>query len=547
MTSPDLTDPAAQRAGRWTLAALGLVMAMQLALVFTRAVNQDEFYHYSQVQRLVGGTLTEPLQTLYTRAFAWVTQLPGNGIDHIQTIRLFMLGCEAVTLAAILGIASRFASRRAAWLAVLAYAGAGYVLQHGGSFRFDSPAAALLMSAALILLRSRLGPLAVLGIAVLAGAAVVLTIKAVLYAPVFAGIAWLRWTELGRSKAAALRLLAVALTALGAAAAIYSLHASTLGHQANEAARALMGNTGGKMFALGVPPYWKHHLKGMATAPAVTLLAFAFPAVLRRAALPRAEKLALAGLFLPVTTLLFYHNTAPYYFVYMLAPVCAALAVVIDRLPARLTGPRAALVLGGLALAVWASDDRATLCRQRQLVATAEALFPDRPAYFDAWAMLGRFPKANAFLTPVGIALYRQGAFPSMTSALATGPVPLVMAEDDLFQRAMQSGAPAPELLPQDLAALRTGYVNLWGPFWVAGRDFQGAQQFELPVPGRYRLAQGAVRIDGHVLRPGDVIDLPRGTHTAEVPGGQAARLIWAAAGPPPAAPIPAQPWFPDY
>ena len=257
MRAPGLADPAADRAGRWTLAALAMVMVLQLSLVWTRAVNQDEFYHYSQIHRLIAGTLAEPLQTLYTRAFAWVTQLPGNGIDHIQTIRLFMLGCELVTLGAILGIASRFASRRAAWLAVLAYAGAGYVLQHGGSFRFDSPAAALLMSAALILLRSRLGPIAVLGTSVLAGAALVLTIKAVLYAPVFAGIAWLRWTELGRGKVVTLRLAAVALATLAAAAAIYALHASTLGHQANNAARALVGNAGGKMFELGLPPYWR--------------------------------------------------------------------------------------------------------------------------------------------------------------------------------------------------------------------------------------------------------------------------------------------------
>ena len=547
MRAPGLADPAADRAGRWTLAALAMVMVLQLSLVWTRAVNQDEFYHYSQIHRLIAGTLAEPLQTLYTRAFAWVTQLPGNGIDHIQTIRLFMLGCELVTLGAILGIASRFASRRAAWLAVLAYAGAGYVLQHGGSFRFDSPAAALLMSAALILLRSRLGPIAVLGTSVLAGAALVLTIKAVLYAPVFAGIAWLRWTELGRGKVVTLRLAAVALATLAAAAAIYALHASTLGHQANNAARALVGNAGGKMFELGLPPYWKHHLKGMATAPVVTLLAIAFPAVLRAAALPRAEKLALLGLFLPVTTLLFYHNTAPYYFVFMLAPVCAALGVVIDRLPARLTGPRAALVLGGLALTVWASEDRTTLGRQRQLVTTAEALFPDRPAYFDAWAMLGRFPKANAFLTPLGIALYRQGAFPSMTSALAKGPVPLVLAEDDLFQRAMQPGAPVPELLPDDLAALRGNYVRLWGPLWVAGRELQGAQDFTVLIPGRYRLTQGALRLDGQLLAPNAEVELQRGSHHAEVQGGQAARLVWAAAGSPPATPEPPQPWFPDY
>lgn len=529
---------------------LGLVLALQLAMVFQRAINEDEFFHYSQVHRLAAGTLSEPLQTLYTRAFAWVVDLPGNGIDHIVIIRLFMLGCELVTLGALLGIATRFASRPAAWLAVLAYASGGYVFQHAASFRFDSPAAALLMSAALILLRARLGWAAILAIGALTGTAGVLTIKSVLYAPVFAGIAWLRWNEAGRSRAALIRLSAVGLAAAAAFAVVYALHASTLGSAANHEARAVISRAGGKMFGLGLPPYWRHHLKGMALAPIVTLLALAFPAVLRASTRPMAEKVALAGLFLPVATLAFYHNTAPYYFVYMLAPVCAALAIVIDRALLRHSPARIALVLGGLALALWAVEDRTMITRQRQLVDTAERLMPGRPAYFDSFAMLGALPKANIFMTPWGTEQYLAGAVPTMRQTLAARPVPLVVENEDTFTAALRTRQPVADFLPDDLALLRSAYVNLWGPLWLAGFDLPagtGDQAFTVVVPGPYTLhAEGPVMVDGAMRAPGTPFDLVRGQHLI---GTRAApiRLLWGRNLRAPAAPPTAPPYLLPY
>ncbi len=140
----------------WPMAGIVLALAAHLYLALTRAINWDEFYHYSQVQKLAQGTLTEPLQTLYTRAFVWVVDLPGVGVDHIIMIRIFMLLCEIIVAAAIFGAASRFVARVPAMLCALAYLTAGHVLQHGTSFRFDAPAAAMLMTAAWILLRFRL-------------------------------------------------------------------------------------------------------------------------------------------------------------------------------------------------------------------------------------------------------------------------------------------------------------------------------------------------------------------------------------------------------
>lgn len=542
MTTQPIAKPAL-----WPIAMLAAVLALQATLVMGRAINWDEFYHYSQVQKLAAGTLSEPLQTLYTQAFVWVTALPGSAIDHIILIRWFMLGCELVTLAAIVGIARRFASPGGAWCCALAYAGAGYVFQHATSFRFDGPATAMLMGAAWLMLRTPLRFIPIAAIGLLAGTATVLTIKSVLYAPVFAGIAWLRWRGDADPRGTLTRLVAIGLASGAAFAAVYWLHASSLAGNANDQAKAILGNVGDKMFSLGPQPYWLHHLKGALIAPAATLLLLAFPFVLRREARPRAEKLALIGLALPLTTLLFYHNTAPYYFVFMLAPVCAALAPTMDLALARFTEAKVALLLGVLAFAVWGAERPGPLASQRALLAAAETMFPEHPAYFDSCGMLGTFPKANHFMTMIVTKMYLHGAYPGMAETLQHRPVPVVLANNAWLERALASDKPVAVLLPQDQTALRESYVRHWGPFWVAGRDISRSGEFLLRIPGAYRIEGAALRLDGAERQPGEVVELARGMHQAELDKTAKVRLVWAKAGPPPRQAPPAKPWFTNF
>ncbi len=188
-----------------TAGAIALAIMMQLHIALVRAVNWDEFWHYNLTVRFARGELADPLQTAFTPFFAWVTTMPGSGVDHIVTIRLFMWACQIVTALAIAGTARRFVGTTAGLVCALFYLSAAYVLQHGTSFRYDPPAAALL-SVALYCLATRplRWPWLVLA-GVLMGASTLLTVKSVLYASAFAGVAWLRWSEEGFSLRAALR------------------------------------------------------------------------------------------------------------------------------------------------------------------------------------------------------------------------------------------------------------------------------------------------------------------------------------------------------
>jgi len=515
----------------WPLAGILLALAGHLYLALTRAINWDEFYHYSQVQKLAQGTLTEPLQTLYTRAFVWAVDLPGVGVDHIVAIRMFMFLCVVVVAAAIFGAASRFVARGPAAFCALLYLTAEYVLQHGTSFRFDAPAAALLMSSAFILLRFRLtaGPIILAG--VLAGISAMLTIKTILYAPVFLGIACLLWSEAENKRRLFFQLAAVAAVALGSFALIYIGHASNLAGDSEVEAMRVVARAGGKMFHFGHVSYWKYLVKSVQLSMILALVILIFPIILLACTRPRAEKLALTGFYLPILSLFFYHNTAPYFYVYMLPPVTVACSVVLALLARyrAMTMAMTALLLASGGLILYKEPPN-MIDRQRQILRVADDMFPGGVAYFDSCAMLGNFPKANVFMTPWGIDQYLLGGFPSLEETMASKPVPLMVNDDYMFEDALNGKGPVPAFLAGDLAAIRDTFVHLWGPFWIAGEDIPARASgyaFKVRVPGFYTVRGASVTIGDRVIAPGQFVHLDRGAYRASTTGDKGARLIW--------------------
>lgn len=551
MAAPVGKAPA--QASRDTLIAAGaivVVLALQLPLVLNRGINWDEFWHYSLTVQAAQGTLDQPLQTFFTRLFAWVTALGGNAVDHIVLIRGFMLACELATIGAIVAIAGKFTNRANALLCGLAYISAGFVFQHGTSFRFDPQATALLMGS-LWVLSCRRASLPWLGFSgVLAGLAVLITIKAVLYAPAFAGIIWWRWNEQGRNRA---YIAGIGLMALAAAATfgiLFGLHTQAVVDSAGRSAKDIAGASANKMFSLTHHPYWLANVKGALLAPVLAVMALATPVVLAKSRRPATERLALTGLWLPLTTLLFYHNTAPYFSVFMLAPVAVAVAAMMPLATARYGAPMVAVAFAGCAVATFVFEQPSTLDKQRQIVAAAQQIFRSPVSYFDDCAMIGPFAKANAFMTPWGTERYLRGETPSMTSALEGRAVPLVVANSEIFTEALTTNQRVGAFLDSDLAMMRETYLHFWGPFWVAGFDLaanQATRTINVRVPGPYTVnGTGAVSIDGHSHGAGDIVDLSRGLHTVSTATAPI-RLVWGKQLQVPAYAPPETPYFQSF
>lgn len=527
----------------WPLGGVLLVLVLQLLMVFERAINWDEFFHYSQIHQLANGTLASPLQTLHVRVFGWVAWLPGGSVDHIVAARLGMFACQLLTIAIVADMARRLSDDVTGVLCGLAYVSAGYVLQHGFSFRADPITAALLMGALWMILASRLDGKAIALTGLLLATAALFTIKVALYAPAFAGVAWLRWNSERRSGDLPVRLLAISGASAVFFAALYALHAQGVAVDPALAPASVLKTSADRMFSLGTQPLWNFALDLAAMSPTTVIVVLATPLLLLTSARPAAQKLCLLGLFLPLTSLLFYHNAAPYFYAFILPPVMVACCVVLK------TSRGAALVAAALALnavAVWAAEPSSPIDKQRRLIAEAQRMFPEPVRYFDFSAFLGAFPKANIFMTPWGIARYKAGEHPSMRATMQRTAVPLIIENDPMFTRALAGDEPAPEFLADDLAAIRATYLHFWGPYWLAGKKIPtgaGGHGFDLLVPGPYTLRGGALTIDGATHRDNDVIMLERGHHVVGGPRPAPVTLIWGKRIEPPAAPPPPPPY----
>jgi hypothetical protein len=495
----------------WPLLAVGLLLAMQFTMVFTRAVNWDEFWFYYHVAEFARGTLTQPLQSFHVRLFAWLPEIPGDNVDKIVMGRMAMFACETVTLGTIYVMARRFLDKAPALLAPLLYLSAGFVFQHGFSFRTDPMATACLMASLAILLRSRLDLKALLAFALLVALAGMITIKIALYAPAFLGIAWLRWSESKFAKGTALRLVLAATATIGAFAALYAWHSHDLSESASGAGMASSASQ--LMFFLGIPPYWHIALKGAAFSIIFSLLIVITPSVIPRSEAPLAEKLALTGLWLPVLVPFFYLNTLAYFYAFILAPVAVACAPAIDGALKRYSVKLIALALLVITSGVFLVEDRSVIDRQHQIASVAEETFPQGIAYFDHNGMLPRFAKANWLMTPVAIQGYREAGVATYRAEMERRPVPLLLVNHEKIQDILDGSDEV--LLPEDSKALRATYQPFWGPFYLAGVQLQTREQreHEFLVPGLYTVMDGAIEIDGVMHMAGAVVRMERGTH----------------------------------
>lgn len=528
----DVAPPAIETPSiAWPAAALAILLALQFTLVFTRAINWDEYSYFREVAFFADGQLSRPLQTIHTRLFAWLPGLFETSTDHIVAARIFMFGCELITVICLVVIARRFASLQAAAFIALAYISAGYVLHLGTSFRVDPLVTAFLCAALAVLAAARLNLLAIIGFGLLAGLAAMVSVKAVLYFPAFAGIAIWRWQQSAWSCAELARLALSAAAALVSFGVIYAFHSQgvTSDSGATGSAQKVVNTAGNWAFFFGIPPYWQMALKAALTAPVLAIMIAIMPAFLWRSNLSAIRKIALLGCWLPITSIFFYTNTAAYFYVFILAPVAIACAPVMETAIERYSARMLALVLLTIGCGIWLLEDRSMIDRQRQLENNVHEVFAEPVPYFDHNYMLGGWPKMNNFLTPWGIDAYHRNSRPAYRDAMEERVIPLYLANYPLLEESI-AGERDDLFFAEDLAALRSNYVEFSWPIWVAGKDFSartGSFSEEFLVPGLYTVEGGDIEIDGKMQLDGSTSQIERGLHQITIRESQAIKLIW--------------------
>ncbi len=498
-------------------AMLAFVVLLQVELVFSKGINWDEFFHFSQIHQHLLGRPAPWLQAPFVVLFSWVPALPGDNIDHILLIRLLTLPFELVAIAAIVAMASRLADRETALLCGLLYATGGYVFLHAFALRADMIAAALLMVALWLSLCRPLRAGEIALVVLLVGLAFVSTIKAVLYAPAFIGVALFRMERsLHRWMLAGSVMLAIVagLLLLWSGAHLPATGAAGILRDIGELGRASID----RMFSAGLFPRRIWLVRQAIFAP---LLSIAIVATLLYACRPGRgwmNRILILSLLAPLATVAVYRNAFPYHFAFILPPAAVAIAPVVRWLRQRCGIMAVAFLPMAGALLLSFSEDREMLSRQRAIQAGIETIFPEPVTYIDNSGMVGNFPRAvNHFASGWGLENYHGSGEPIYSEAIAAEPVPMLLANNVVLRSPFVDTARGGGLLPDDDRILRGNYIPHWGRVFVAGKVVAPGERpiaIEIAVPGPYTVEGGSIHIDGHYHVQGSVVMLARGTHS---------------------------------
>ncbi len=525
------------------LVVLGLIVLLQLDLIFAKSINWDEFFHFSQIHQSLRGEQVQWLQTPYVHLFGWVPSLPGGPIDHIQTIRTMMLGFELVVLVIIYDLARHFGTRRAALVCTLAFATGGYAFLHAFALRADIIAAALAMSALWLGIRKPLTLPVLAGIAILLGLGCIATLKTVLYTPVFGAALYLRRGEIVRSGWSVVGFAGFVLVAI--------VGIVLFGGAAADSLSGLAKSSWERMFDGGLFPQARYLMRQLTIAPFFTVLVVMTVWWLIKSSASHERKIVLTLLMAPLLSVAVYRNAFPYFYAFILPPVAIALVPAAEIALKRYGKLAVFVALFTNALVLWWVEPRDILPTQRALQADVRTAFPAPVTYIDESGMIGDYPRAVPhFASGWALGNYWTKGHPEYAQATEKAAVPLLIANSHALANVFADQPVGDRLLPEDEALLRANFVPHGGMVFVAGKRIPARSVLSgeyLATPGSYRVEDAAVAIDGIRHEAGATVSLDRGNHRFENPSDTPATLRWAAAGEAKPGMLTLQQLFTDY
>ncbi|MEX2178830.1 MAG: hypothetical protein WD801_08985 [Gemmatimonadaceae bacterium] len=520
-------------------------LAAKYRLLPTINVNWDEFLYLSRVHEYARGQLSTPFLTFHVHLFQWLTRIGGTEVDQVIAARQFMFALRVGGSILLFLLARRLTSRSGAFVAVLAPLTFAFVLRYGESFRGDSLIAFLVLFAVTLLVLKIESLAAVIASGVAFALAAAITVKTALFAPSLLAVAGILILSADDPALRRMRLRRAAL--LGAVVVVsYGImnaaHAAATSAGSGAVGRSTVGAGSGM---LGNPALWALNHSLSADWPFWILLllgvGFAVRDAVRQRGDAQTRALLVLALQLPLSTLFFYRNTFPYYYVTLvpLASVaCGYLVASVERLMARRQAwlPVIVLLLAApIALRGWQmtaylqADGVAT---QRALLGAVHAIFSEPVPYLDRCGMVSSFPRANLFMSTYVLGAYRERGVPVMADLVATRQPHFLLANVETLQLQQPWNVVSryPHwLLPQDYAFLQDNFVHHWGPIWVPGRTLELRDGQEVPasivVRGTYTVeSDRPVVINGVETRPNGLVVLDRGVH--RVRGAEGATTV---------------------
>lgn len=517
-----------------------VALCLKFRLIFQININQDEFAFLSKIYSYNRGALTGQFQTFHVHFFRWIPYFSKNEVTQIIIARsvmyLFFLGTCLLTYF----IGKRFISRSGALFAVICFLSFSFVVVNGSGFRADTISALFCVLSIYLIVSRYHSKFAMITAGLSIAFSLMITIKSVFHlltiGAIFLCIFMTEQNRWENIKQLAHFLIAFVIGYFF----LYQFHIYTLHQKILGEPSQFLRHTSSKVIVLHkFFPGWKFLNLSIYQNLIIWILLIAgiiFVIWTIRVGIKdkTRDKMILLTFLFPIFSLVFYRNSFPYFYVFILTPAIIFCGVAFHEVIGgyKKTGSRIYSVLAiVLAITVFFnflfyyllfSPNRNL--DQRALLQNIHKIFPRPVAYIDGCSMVASFPKVGFFMSSWGMENYLRANKPIMKNILIKQKPQFLLANvphlNLSLPRKEAVSATGYALLVEDWNILKSNFLHYWGPIYVIGKQFEfnsisDSHIFEILIPGEYTLeGKIAVSVNGILYKPGDIINLKKGKHT---------------------------------
>ena len=315
---------------------LFLTLVLRIFFVFATDMNWDEFFYLSNVYDFERGDLNRPLQTIHVHAFRWLRFISENEVNQLIAARIVMYVFSLFTAYFIYKICRHFTSQSAAIFAVTNYCSFTFVIDHAASFRTDPIVTLMLMAALYIAISKQWNYYWFTLCGILIGFAGMVTIKAIFITPVIGSVMMIGTLQSAKKQRAFGACSLAFICSIASFGILYLLHKSALPISEGSADTNTISHGIAKTILSGVIFPQLSFLLQAVFSNLVFCIAFIFGVVsiaknlMHTSAEGKAKCILLLSFCIPLSTLIFYRNTFPYFYPFIIAPASVLIAVGAD-------------------------------------------------------------------------------------------------------------------------------------------------------------------------------------------------------------------------
>jgi hypothetical protein len=523
--------------------ALGLLISiafiLRFQMIFLLNLNWDEFSYLALIHDFASENLNRQFQTFHVHIFRWLPHVFSDEISQIITARVVMyflsLGSSVLTYI----IARQTLNRSGALFAVLCYLAFSYNLEHGTSFRFDPICAFLFLLSIFLLITRPLSMLAVLISASVMAVSVMITIKSLFHILTIVVIFLLRLWSADNSKPIFKQMIAFCTMLIICYFLLYSFHSASLqDSQLNNPSNFISTAFTNFIIFDNLFPRWDY-LKQSIIHNFVIWVTLFFGLLATLTGLAKKGKMFskhsthMFAFMIPFVSLIFYRNSFPYFYVFILSPGIVFCGVIAHWVAERIyngNSMRNIVMLVLMPLLVFFSlllhytrNSTDQIAPQKETIEIIHTIFPTPVPYIDRCSMVSSFPKVGFFMSTMGMEIYQKTNVPVMQGLIDRHQPVFLLANTPCLdlslpkEKAVYAGRY--KLFEEDWNILKSNYIHHWGIIYLAGKQFRFdsakmSERFEILVSGLYTYEGDApARINGVPYKDGDVIYLQKGAY----------------------------------